>query len=184
MRTLPRLLSYFEVAEMFNSSSGKELVLLKCLYYLGLKNSEAQSLKTVDIDLMNNVVKVSQGKKGRLVPIPGQFGDELRQFISGRSGFLFEGRSEGKLSDRHIRRIVKESAIRANIHSAEQVHPQTLRHSYASHLQESGVPLNVIQSILGHARISSTRIYSKPDLARTREWIDRFFEASKRRKYK
>ena len=128
-RKLPRFLSPLEVAEMFKvsmtSGSQRDTMLLKSLYYLGLRNSEVRTLRIEDIDAINRTVKVVQGKgrKDRYVPIPGEFAEELKAFIanqeetcSRRSGLLFEGRNEkGELSDRHLRRIVKGYARMANI---------------------------------------------------------------------
>ena len=166
---------------MFQVSQGRDNMLLKCLYYLGLCNSEAQSLRIEDIDVINKTVKVVQGKgrKDRYVPIPGMFGEELRGFIGGRNGFVFEGRSAGKLSDRHVRRIVKLYAHKAGVRMAREIHPHTLRHSYATHLQNSGVPLNVIQNILGHARLETTTIYTHLGLERTKEWVEKAFSKEK-----
>jgi integrase/recombinase XerD len=199
-RALPRFLSPLEVAEMFKTAGGsprdlahqrescgtsshvkatRDSMLLKCLYYLGLRNSEVRSLEIGDIDAINRTVKVVQGKgkKDRYVPIPGEFADEMKEYIGGRSGRLFEGRgSEGELSDRHLRRIVKHYAQLANVRKYEEIHPHTLRHSYATHLQNSGVPLNVIQNMLGHSRLETTTIYTHMGIDRAREFIDNAFK--------
>ncbi len=180
-RKLPRHLTPIEVAEMFKAAEKKprDCMLMKCLYFLGLKNSEAQNLDINNIDLISKTVKVVQGKgkKDRYVPIPGDFSQELRAFIQGRQGLLFPGRgSGGRLSDRQIRRIVKSYAREANVRKCEEIHPHTLRHSYAAHLQNSGVPLNVIQSMLGHARLETTAIYTHMGVEKTREWIEKVFK--------
>lgn len=177
-RKLPRFLTPLEVAEMFRVAQGRDQLLLKCLYYLGLRNSEAQNLLIEDIDTINGTVKVVQGKgkKDRYVPIPGAFGDELKAFIADREGYLFEGRANGRLSDRHIRRIVKTTALQAGVRKGEEIHPHTMRHSYATHLQNQGVPLNVIQNILGHARLETTTIYTHLGLERTKEWVEKAFQ--------
>jgi len=180
-RKLPRFLSPAEVAEMFKTSKGssRDEMLLKSLYYLGLRNSELRSMRIEDIDAINRTVKVVQGKgkKDRYVPIPGEFAEEMKAFIGTRSGLLFEGRNDkGELSDRHLRRIVKQYAQKANVRKYEEIHPHTLRHSYATHLQNSGVPLNVIQNMLGHARLETTTIYTHMGIDRAREYIDHAFK--------
>jgi integrase/recombinase XerD len=179
-RKLPRFLSPHEVAEMFRVSelSPRDNMLIKCMYYLGLRNSEVRTLHTDDIDAINSTVKVVQGKgkKDRYVPIPAGFSQELKAYIKGRKGFMFEGRgSEGTLSDRHIRRIVKGYAESASVRKYEEIHPHTLRHSYATHLQNNGVPLNVIQAMLGHERIETTTIYTHLGIDKAREFIDQAF---------
>jgi site-specific recombinase XerD len=179
-RKLPRILSSEEIASMFSASESipRDNMLLKCMYYLGLKNNEARTLRTENIDTINSTVKVVQGKgkKDRYVPIPEGFSQELKAYIQGRSGFMFVGRGrEGTLSDRHIRRIVKSHACTANIRKYGEVHPHTLRHSYATHLQNSGVPLNVIQGMLGHERIETTTIYTHMGIDKAREYINQAF---------
>jgi len=180
-RKLPRFLTPNEVAEMFRVSAERkrDSMLLKCMYYLGLRNSEVRTLHKDDIDTINNTVKVVQGKgkKDRYVPVPEGFSRELRTYIKPLDGFVFQGRSgkEGTLSDRHIRRIVKSYAKTTNVRKWEEIHPHTLRHSYATHLQNNGVPLNVIQSMLGHERIETTTIYTHLGIDKAREFVDQAF---------
>jgi site-specific recombinase XerD len=164
----------FRVSEL----SPRDNMLLKCMYYLGLRNSEVRTLQTDDIDTINNTVKVVQGKgkKDRYVPIPAGFSRELNVYIKERQGFMFQGRGrEGTVSDRHIRRIVKTHAREAKVRKYEEIHPHTLRHSYATHLQNNGVPLNVIQAMLGHERIETTTIYTHLGIDKAREFIDQAF---------
>ena len=172
-RKLPRFLSLIEMDAVFNTSKAKvrDHVLLRSLFYLGLRNSELVNLKIDDIDLLNRTVKVVQGKgkKDRYVPIPKDFAEELTEYIKDRSGRLFG------ISDRQIRRIVKAYAVKAGVRKAEEIHPHTLRHSYATHLQNSGVPLNIIQEILGHENIETTTIYMHLGIARKREEVDKAF---------
>ncbi len=174
-RKLPRFLTPREVMEMFRVSrtEPRDNLLLKCLFYLGLRNSEVRNLRIEDVDLINKTVKVvqSKGKKDRYVPIPTQ---ELVAQLEK----WFGNRTEGRvfyISDRHIRRLVKAYAVMARIRKPEEVHPHTLRHSYATYLQNSGVPLNVIQQILGHERIETTTVYVHLGLERMREHIENAF---------
>ncbi len=185
-RKLPRFLTKPEVLEMFrladhdNPENKRDLILLKCLYYLGLRNSEAQKLMVDDVDTINRTVKVVQGKrnKDRYVPIPEGFAADLRGWIGSRGeGPLLEGRHAGKgmLSDRHIRRLVKKYARLANVRKYEEIHPHTLRHSYATHLQNQGVPLNIIQNMLGHENIETTTIYTHMGLDQARGYVEKAF---------
>ena len=181
-RKLPRFLTGNEVLEMFRVANGKrDLVLLKSLYYLGLRNSEAQKMMVDDVDAINKTVKVVQGKRGkdRYVPIPEGFAQDLKEWIGARKkGPLFEGRhgEKGMLSDRHIRRLVKNYAMLANVRKYEEIHPHTLRHSYATHLQNKGVPLNIIQNMLGHENIETTTIYTHMGLDQARGYVEKAFE--------
>lgn len=180
-RKLPRFLTEAEVAAVFSAAEGRERdqMLMKTMYFLGLRNSEAQGLLIDDMDTINRVVKVSRGKgkKDRVVPIPPGFVPELKAWMGDRrEGPLFTGRNgRGQLSDRHIRRIVKDYAVKAGVRKPDEVHPHTLRHSYATHLQDQGVPLNVIQQLLGHSRVETTTIYLHLGIGRMKEWIDKAF---------
>lgn len=174
-RKLPRFLTPKEVHAMFAAAgrNRRDLLLLKCMFYLGLRNSEVRGLRIEDIDLINMLVKVVQGKgkKDRYVPIPTrELASELRDWIGNRNeGLVFY------LSDRHLRRIVKDCARKAGIRKPDEIHPHTLRHSYATHLQNSGVPLNVIQQILGHERIETTTVYVHLGMEKMREHVERAF---------
>ena len=174
-RKLPRFLSLPEVEAMFRASADnpRDNLMLKCMFYLGLRNSEVQNLRVEDIDFVNENVKVVQGKgkKDRYVPIPlKSFASELRSYIGERrTGKVFF------VSDRHIRRIVKKYAEKAGIRKPEEVHPHTLRHSYATFLQNQGTPLNVIQELLGHARIDTTTIYVHLGMEKKKELVARAF---------
>lgn len=178
-RKLPRFLTPAEMEAMFAKASDSErnLLLLKCMFYLGMRNGEVQSLRIDDIDLINKMVKVVKGKgrKDRHVPIPtDELIADIKAYIQDkREGGLFD------ISDRQIRRIVKQYARAAGIRKADEVHPHTLRHSYATHLQNQGVPLNVIQQILGHERIETTTVYVHLGLERMREHVEKAFSDNK-----
>ncbi len=164
---------------MFKASADnpRDNLMLKCMFYLGLRNSELQNLRIEDIDLINGNVKVVQGKgrKDRYVPIPTKsFVSELNSCM----GYQHTGRIF-LLSDRHIRRIVKHYAKKAGVRKSEEVHPHTLRHSYATFLQNQGTPLNVIQEILGHARIDTTTIYVHLGIEKKKEFVEKAFEDQK-----
>jgi len=177
-RKLPRFLTPREVKAMLEASKSnkRDNLLIKCMFYLGLRNSEVINLRVEDVDLINRLVKVVQGKgkKDRYVPIPTQeLVNELKEWIGERTeGRVFH------VSDRHLRRIVKHYAFKAGIRKPEEIHPHTLRHSYATHLQNTGVPLNVIQQILGHERIETTTIYVHLGMERMREHIERAFRTA------
>lgn len=175
IRKLPRFLTPQEVKEMFRVSriEPRDNLILKCMFYLGLRNSEVRDLRIEDVDIINKTVKVvqSKGKKDRYIPVPTQ---ELVAQLEKWFGNKTEGRVF-YISDRHIRRLVKGYAVMARVRNPNEVHPHTLRHSYATHLQNSGVPLNVIQQILGHERIETTTVYVHLGLERMREHVEKAF---------
>ncbi len=182
-RKLPRFLSVEEMKRMIavSEKNKRDSMIIKCLFYLGLRNSELQSLRVDDIDFINRTLKVVQGKgnKDRYVPIPSkEFAAEIRSWTGKRTkGLLIMGRGiDSMISDRHIRRIVKKYAIEAGIRKPEEIHPHTLRHSYATHLQNRGIPLNAIQQVLGHENIETTTIYLHLGTERIRDLIEKAFK--------
>ncbi len=166
-RKIPRILSKEEVAEMIRISRPiqRDSILVQCMYFMGMTNSEIQNLKVEDIDFANSRVKVSQGKnrRDRVLPLPAELAEDMKTFIGARTeGYLVRGRDKkGKrISDRHIRRIVKAYAKEADVKNWNEIHPHTLRHSYATHLLDEGTPIETVQNILGHERLETTAIYS------------------------
>ena len=158
----PRVLSEMEIAKMLKAAetSPRDLMMLKCLYYLGLKSGELRSLKVHDIDFEENVIRIP-GKNERYVMIPGAFTFELEEYVKGMEGIIFKGRgSGGTLSDRHVRRMVKGYARMADVRNYEEIKPHTLRISYATHLRKDGVPAKTIQAMLGHSRRETTYMYT------------------------
>jgi len=129
---VPRVLSENEIVRMFSVAEGRDLMILKCLFYLGLSNRELRYLKTEDFDLAGGRVKV--GKAGRNAIIPSGLDQELGKWVGEKKGLLFPGRSQGKISDRHIRRIVKKYAALGKVRNPEEIHPYTLKHSHKEHI--------------------------------------------------
>jgi integrase/recombinase XerD len=175
-RKLPRFLTTVEMEEIFRLSTKnpRDNMIIACLFYLGLRNSEMRKLLIEDVDILNGNIKIVQGKgqKDRYVPIPDFLVERIKFFISDRrDGPLFVGRNKvGLISGRHIRRIVKEYAKLANVRKYEEIHPHTLRHSYATLIKNQGHDLVDIQRLLGHKNIKTTTIYTHlgiDDLKRT-----------------
>jgi len=197
-KKLPRYLSEDEVFTMFQKSkrrSKRDLKVLKLLYYFGLRNDEMVSLRIEDINLNKLLLKVilGKGKKDRFIPIleinpfpqtDKTIVDDLRSWIGKeKEGFVITGGSEkGTLSNRHVRRIVKKYAKLAKIRDWEEVHPHTLRHSYATHLRNMGVPIEVIQKLLGHIRLDTTMIYAHMGVENVRNEVEKIIRLQKMKK--
>ena len=180
-RKLPRFLTLKEAKAMFEASKNnrRDNMILKTLFYLGLRNDELRKLRKDDIDLINNQVKVVQGKgkKDRYVSIPSHLLDELKEWLKECDKLVFGGRGEkGLINDRTFRRIVKKYAILTGLRKPEEVHVHTLRHSYATLLQNYGVPLNAIQETLGHENLETTIIYTHLGIRRRAEMIQTAFD--------
>ena len=179
-RILPDFLSEDEVdrfLKAFSSSGGDPLELrnrtmLELLYASGLRVSELAQLPLAAVDMDNELLRVTgKGNKTRIVPVGKTALRLLRRYLTeARPELLGENMLEphvflsknGRVLNREwIWKVVKEAALRAGI--TKNIHPHTLRHSFASHLLAHGADLRVIQEMLGHADISTTEIYTHID---------------------
>ena len=160
-RKLPEVLSREEVWDLL-ALVRKESVLicLTLMYTCGLRVSEAVNLRIKDIDSKRMVlwVRNSKGNKDRSVPLPVQTLAQLRAYwLNHRSKmWLFPGKV-GPMNIATVQHCFKATVEQSPI--LKKVSCHTLRHSYATHLMEAGVPLRVIQALLGHKSVSTTFLY-------------------------
>ena len=177
-RPLPKVLSEADVEAIFEAAGDKaasgeplalrNLALLELLYGSGLRASEVVSLPRAAVrEGQPFLIVRGKGSKERLVPISSRadaaVGDWL-QNVPPSSPWLFPG---GK---RHISRVrlfqlVRQMAADAGI-PPDRISPHVLRHAFATHLLSGGADLRVLQSLLGHADIATTQIYTHVDSAR------------------
>ncbi len=152
---LPTVLTKEEVEMLIKSAyCDKSRTIIRMLYSSGLRVSELTNLTPSNLDLKQNIgwVRKGKGSKDRMFKLAESIKDELD--LSGKYVF-----SKNKpLSARNIQQIVKKAAFRAGIN--KKVTPHTMRHSFATHLLEDGVNLLVIQQLLGHENLETTRIYT------------------------
>jgi len=161
---IPTVLTKEEVKKLLSSMENKKSkLMLSLIYACGFRVSELVNLKIKDLDFDENIGHVIQakGKKDRIFNIPLNLKKALmknaeKQKQDGKE-YVFTG-PKGKLSDRNIQKIIKKAASRAEI--KKNVHPHTLRHSFATHLLEDGTDIRCIQELLGHASISTTELYT------------------------
>jgi site-specific recombinase XerD len=160
---LPTVLSQEEITRLLNATrSLKHRALLMALYGAGLRVSEACRLTLGDIDSSRMVIHVHQakGNKDRDVMLSPVLLYTLRQYWKGNrpQRWLFPGYGPDKpISPKSVFLMIRNAAARAKI--TKTVSPHTLRHSFATHLLESGTDLRTIQLLLGHADIRTTIIY-------------------------
>lgn len=195
IKKLPKDLDEREVKSMFISASKvskRDEKILKLLYYWGLRNSEMRMLKREHIDLDRLILKVVDGKGGkdRLLPILEEDPlsedgltvlDDLRIWmVAKKGGYLVRGESKGgSISDRWVQILVKRYAKRACVRNWESVTPHTLRHAYATHLVNMGVPIETVQKLLGHSKRDTTLIYVKMDVETVRRDVKTGFWKTK-----
>jgi site-specific recombinase XerD len=161
---LPQVLSAEELKRIFASQSNlKHRVLLQLVYAAGLRVSEASKLKVVDLDIDRGLVRVvsSKGRKDRYTilseRLKGALGAYLKKYQP--KNWLFEGQDQlSPLSIRSIQNIFYQAAQAAQIKKDVSIH--CLRHSFATHLLESGTDLRHIQELLGHANSKTTERYT------------------------
>jgi integrase/recombinase XerD len=132
------------------------------LYSSGLRLSELIHLKRDDFNFYDLTLRVNDGKGGkdRVTIFSESIKNDLLEYISKidfRTKYLFEGR-RGKYSPKTVQKIIEQSAKRANIQRV--ITPHMLRHSFATHLLESGTDIRIIQQLLGHSSVRTTQGYT------------------------
>lgn len=161
-KSLPIYLTKPEVTNLIsNSGSKKSKLIIKLLYSSGLRVSELCKLRIEEIDfnLGKGYVRGGKGGKDRLFFMGKILAQELKSFIVNKEeGFLFLGSSESPISERNVQKIVSNAAKRAGIQ--KRVTPHKLRHSFATHLHDSGTSIRTIQELLGHSNLQTTEIYT------------------------
>ena len=163
-RKLPEILSHDEVERLFAALvSLKHRAILMTAYGSGLRVSEAIALRVTNIDSQRMLLRVQQGKgrKDRYVMLPERLLGILREYwLAARpTDYLFPSHSQ----QGHITRIAVYNACRRAAQQAgitKRVSPHTLRHSFATHLLETGTDLRTIQLLMGHRNVATTALYT------------------------
>jgi integrase/recombinase XerD len=181
-RPLPRLLSHGEVEALFTaaedeaagerSEAVRMLVLLELLYGSGLRATELVSLPLSAVPRDAPFLTVTgKGGQQRMVPVSGRARAALSRWLAlggrgegSKALFPSTGR-QGHLTRVRLFQLLRALAARAGI-DPEKVSPHVLRHAFATHLLEGGADLRVLQTLLGHADIATTQIYTHVDAAR------------------
>ncbi|MEY8020180.1 tyrosine-type recombinase/integrase [Muriicola sp. SD30] len=177
-KRLPVVLSQVEVIDLLRCTANlKHRMALALLYSAGLRISELIGLEVADVDLERRQILIRRGKgrKDRYTILAESLVPMLRNYMLtyGPRKYLIEGAGGGKYAAGSVRAFLKRSCRRAGI--LKRVTPHTLRHSYATHLIESGVGLRHVQELLGHSKPETTMIYThiaKKDLLQIRSPLD------------
>jgi integrase/recombinase XerD len=162
-RKLPVVFSKEEVRRIISSiKNEKHRVMISLIYAGGLRVSELLNLKCTDIDGHRLVLHIhsAKGRKDRIVPLGSNLIDSLRAYFKRYRPkvYLFEGKEGSRYSASSCRMILKRALERNGILKRGSLH--TLRHSYATHLLESGTDIRYIQKLLGHESSRTTEIYT------------------------
>ena len=188
-RPLPKVLSRDEVEALIAAASGKDggaglrlACMIELLYASGLRISEllALPLSALLRDPAYLIVK-GKGGKERLAPLNDAARAAVKAYLPARPAFFPKGQKEspwlfpsrgagGRLTARRMAQLLDEAALAAGI-DPERVSPHVLRHAFATHLLEGGADLRAVQTLLGHADIATTQIYTHVAEDRLREVV-------------
>ena len=189
-RTLPDFLSIAEIDLLFSAidhstpEGQRNRAMLETLYSCGLRVSELINLNISNLYLDIGFIKViGKGNKERLVPIGGTavnqiklYKDHVRTHLKtikpGQEDILFLNRRGSGLSRVMVFVILKNLTEKAGI--KKNIHPHVLRHSFATHLVESGADLRAVQEMLGHKNITTTEIYTHLDRSYLRSTLEKY----------
>lgn len=188
-RKLPDVLSVEEIQSIIEAIdlSRKEGIrnraILETMYSCGLRVSEVVGLRISCLDDAEGMVKViGKGNKERVIPIGelaletiARYVEEYRKFVDIEPGYedtLFLGRRGRELTRQMVFTMLRRTSHEAGIR--KQVSPHTFRHSFATHLMESGADIRVVQEMLGHSSVSTTEIYTHLDQRFLREQMEKF----------
>ncbi|MEB2777869.1 tyrosine-type recombinase/integrase [Algoriphagus sp. D3-2-R+10] len=141
----------------------KHRTMLSLIYACGLRRSELLNLKLEDVDSKRGLLRVNHGKgaKDRLVPVSEKVVEMLREYykLEKPMTYLFEGSKAGQAySSKSLENVLNQAIKKIRMKKKPTLH--WLRHSYATHLLESGTDLRYIQELLGHQSSKTTEIYT------------------------
>ena len=190
-KKLPKHLSieeairFIETPDPETELGKRDRAMLELMYATGVRVAELTTLNLADVDFSNQLVRVTgKRRKQRIVPFGDPAGDAIRSYLGVRDKFLFNApiskrddealflnyqgtrittRSVGRMVEKYIR-------ICAGMHN---ISPHALRHSFATHLLDSGADLRDIQELLGHARLSTTQVYTHVSMEKLIEVYDK-----------
>jgi len=190
-KKLPKVLAVDDVIRFIETPDTETVLgkrdraILELLYATGMRVSELAGLNLEDIDFKNESIRVrGKGRKERIVPFGSKAKQALQEYMGVRGELLVEApedqrdplvlflnyqgtrittRSVGRMIDKYVR----ECAI------MHDLSPHSLRHSFATHLLSAGADLRAIQEMLGHARLSTTQIYTQVSMEHLMEVYDK-----------
>ena len=185
-RPLPRILGHGDIAALFAAAETdaagdrpeavRLLALLELLYGSGLRASELVSLPLAAVPRDAPFLTITgKGGQQRLVPVSTRARQAMSRWLAlrgdkGRMLFPSTGKS-GHLTRVRLFQLLRDLAARAGL-DPQRVSPHVLRHAFATHLLEGGADLRVLQTLLGHADIATTQIYTHVDSARLVELVN------------
>jgi site-specific recombinase XerD len=183
-RKIPDVLSFAEIENMIkladNSFYGiRDRVILEMLYSTGCRVSELTGLKVKDLDLKKRMAIVhGKGRKARWVFLTRGTADELASYLPLRKNFinkssgledvnLIINKNGNSISTRGIRYLINKYTRAAGV--SKHVSPHTFRHTFATHMLNSGAGIRIVQEMLGHSSIATTQVYTHVGIDRLKD---------------
>jgi integrase/recombinase XerC len=183
-RKLPIVLSVAQVGELLDKANqiqkknqapawaiSRDTAILELFYSSGLRLSELVALDVADVDVYAESVRVlGKGRKERVVPVGDlalQAIQKYRQHAGVHAGPLFISKLRKRISARSVWVILKKHVENTSIQLP--ISPHKLRHSFATHLLDNGADLRSVQTLLGHANLSTTQIYTHVTVERLKK---------------
>jgi integrase/recombinase XerD len=186
LERLPHVLSVDEVESLLNQprttdpAGLRDKAMLELLYATGIRVSELISLDLGQVNLKHGFIRcLGKGDKERIIPFGSVAGHYVSEYLMQSrakltkrkiTSALFINQRGYRLTRQGFWKIMKKYALKAGIN--KEIHPHTLRHSFATHLLENGADLRSVQELLGHADISTTQIYTHLTRAKLKEIYD------------
>ena len=173
-KTIPKCMSIDQVFQLLDNIKTdtwldlRNLAMFETFYSTGMRVSEIHGLNMTDVDFTRRMIRVfGKGGKERIVPAGKRALDAVRNYrnrLKQPLNPVFVNKDYSRLSTRSIRRILDKIVVQAGL--GLDISPHTLRHSFATHMLDSGADLRGIQEILGHASLSTTQIYTHVSMDR------------------
>ena len=180
-KTIPRFLSIDDLFRLLDSIKTdtwfdkRNLAMFETFYSTGMRISEIEGMDMDDIDFQNQMIRVlGKGSRERMVPVGKRALNTIKEYRMSLKEYyipVFVNKRFSRLGSRSIRRILDQivNACGLNV----PVSPHTLRHSFATHMLDSGADLRGIQEILGHQSLSTTQVYTHVSMDRLMQVYDK-----------
>lgn len=190
-KRLPSVLTVDDALRLMGAPKGdavddlRDRAVLETLYSTGIRASELVGMNFDDINLTDHLIRIrGKGRKERIVPVGSKALDAIEAYSARRNDkdkgtSVFTGPSGKRLTARTVQRILGN--YRKKLGLSQKASPHTLRHSFATHLLESGADLRAIQELLGHASLSTTQRYTHLNLDSLMETYDKAHPRAKKK---
>tara|TARA_B100000427_G_scaffold320918_1_gene320805 strand:+ start:3169 stop:4326 length:1158 start_codon:yes stop_codon:yes gene_type:complete len=189
-QSLPRPINFENIKEIINEINNtkndswikkRNIALILIIYGCGLRVNEALSIKYKDVPKNSNkgyIKIIGKGNKERIIPLINQVMKSINDYISiypfnwEDESYLFIGKNKKKLNSAVFQRDFRK--IRKKLNLNEKYTPHALRHSFATHMLESGADVRTIQKLLGHRSLKSTQIYTEVSQTQLSKLYEKF----------